>query len=78
NPAKVIYVGDETRDIEAARKSKIKAIAVCWGFNFREILAKYKPDFLIDRPSQLLEVVQHLEEVRSQKSEVRSGIKLTY
>jgi phosphoglycolate phosphatase len=77
NPAKVIYVGDETRDIEAARKSKVKAIAVTWGFNFQDVLAQHKPDFLIDRPNKLLQVLQSLErsnqfnEVRSQKSEVR-------
>jgi phosphoglycolate phosphatase len=57
DPAQVIYVGDETRDIEAARKSKIKSLSVSWGFNFREVLSKHKPDFLIDRPSQLLEAI---------------------
>lgn len=63
---RALYVGDETRDIEAARKSKIKAIAVSWGFNFREVLAKHHPDFLIDRPSQLLEVIQNLESTASE------------
>jgi HAD superfamily hydrolase (TIGR01549 family) len=71
NPNQVIYVGDETRDIEAARKSKIKAIAVSWGFNFREILAQHQPDFLIDRPNQLLEIVQQLESGSRQKLELR-------
>lgn len=58
DPAMVIYVGDETRDIEAARKIQIQVIAVSWGFNSREVLAEQKPDFLISHPSQLIEVVR--------------------
>ena len=54
----VIYVGDETRDIEASKKANIKVIAVAWGFNSPEALAKQNPDFLINHPSELLEVIQ--------------------
>ncbi|MBD2168223.1 HAD-IA family hydrolase [Calothrix membranacea FACHB-236] len=56
-PQEVIYVGDETRDIEASKKANIQVIAVTWGFNSREILAKQKPDFLIHHPSELLTVI---------------------
>ncbi|MBK1987600.1 HAD-IA family hydrolase [Sphaerospermopsis aphanizomenoides BCCUSP55] len=58
-PQAVIYVGDETRDIEAAKKANIKVIAVSWGFNSPEALTKEKPDFLIDHPSELLAVVEN-------------------
>ncbi len=49
----VIYVGDETRDIEAAHKSKIKSVAVSWGFNARDLLEKYKADVIVDTPAEL-------------------------
>ncbi|TVP64920.1 MAG: HAD family hydrolase [Nodularia sp. (in: Bacteria)] len=55
----VIYVGDETRDIEASKKANIKVIAVTWGFNSREALAKQNPNFLINHPSELLKVVKN-------------------
>ncbi|MBD2360246.1 HAD-IA family hydrolase [Anabaena minutissima FACHB-250] len=58
-PQTVIYVGDETRDIEASKKANIKVVAVTWGFNSPEILAKQNPDFLIHKPSELLQVVQN-------------------
>lgn len=58
----VIYVGDEIRDIEAARKSQIKAIAVSWGFNSKEILAEQKPDFLIHQPNELIDVIGSLQQ----------------
>jgi HAD superfamily hydrolase (TIGR01549 family) len=58
----IVYVGDETRDIESSKKINIKAIAVSWGFNSWEVLAKQKPDFLIDKPSELIEVMKLLQE----------------
>lgn len=50
----VIYVGDETRDIEACKKAGVKIIAVAWGFNSKEALYKLRPDTLIDNPKELL------------------------
>ena len=57
NPIDVIYVGDEDRDIVAAKKVKIKNIAVTWGFNSKEKLCKVKPDYLADSPMQILEII---------------------
>jgi HAD superfamily hydrolase (TIGR01509 family) len=53
----VICVGDETRDIEAAQQAGLRIIAVSWGLNSREVLAKHAPDVLIDRPEELLAAV---------------------
>ncbi len=53
----IIYVGDETRDIEAAKKSKVKVIAVTWGFNSANVLAQYNPDFLISCPQELINII---------------------
>ena len=57
NPLDVIYVGDEDRDITAAKKVKIKNIAVTWGFNSKEKLSRVNPDYLIDTPMQILEII---------------------
>lgn len=57
-PEDVIYVGDETRDIEAARKIGIKVISVSWGYNSSQALAAENPDFLIHQPEELLQVVE--------------------
>jgi phosphoglycolate phosphatase len=56
----VIYVGDETRDVESSKKANIKVVAVTWGFNSQEALAKEKPDFLIHDPQELVEVVKNI------------------
>lgn len=57
NKSQVIYVGDETRDIRSARKSKIAVIAVSWGFNSAQILSKHQPDYLVDQPTELLRAI---------------------
>ena len=49
-----VYIGDETRDIQAARLSFIKGVSVSWGFNTRAILEKQRPSFIIDEPKELL------------------------
>ncbi|GET42426.1 HAD-IA family hydrolase [Microseira wollei] len=59
-PQEVIYVGDETRDIEAAKRSQIKMIAVSWGFNSKTVLAEHNPDFLIHHPKELIQVISTL------------------
>lgn len=50
---KAFYVGDETRDIDAAKKAGVRAIAVSWGFNSPEALAGHNPDFLAANPQEL-------------------------
>jgi len=52
-PSQIYYVGDETRDIEAAKKSGVNSIAATWGLNSAKILLKYHPDFLINCPTEL-------------------------
>jgi phosphoglycolate phosphatase len=54
----VVYIGDETRDIHAAQKSNIKAIAVAWGFNSPSVLAQHQPDCLIYHPQELVESLE--------------------
>ena len=51
---KVVYIGDELRDIVAARKLGVKVAAVAWGYNSPESLSKQRPDFLLQRPAELL------------------------
>lgn len=57
-PEQVIYVGDEIRDIEAAKKSKIKIISVTWGFNSKNILKKQNPDFLVNKPQEIIKIIK--------------------
>jgi phosphoglycolate phosphatase len=51
---RVLYVGDEVRDIEAARQAGVDSAAVTWGFQTRPALAALGPTYLFDAPTQIL------------------------
>ena len=53
-PENVIYVGDEVRDIDAARTAGINVVSVTWGLNSKKVLLENNPDFLIDNSTALL------------------------
>lgn len=52
------YVGDEVRDIEAAKKANLKVISVPWGFNDKDLLSKHDPDFIVETPKDILSIVK--------------------
>ena len=58
-PQRALLIGDEIRDIEAARHAGVAAAAVTWGYNRAEALRRQAPDLLIERvedlPRQLLQ-----------------------
>ncbi|MFA9424414.1 MAG: HAD-IA family hydrolase [Sedimentibacter sp.] len=51
-----LYVGDEIRDILAAKNTGIDIVSVAWGYNTVESLKKYKPEYLILEPSELINI----------------------
>lgn len=53
----LMYVGDETRDITAAKKINTKIIAVSWGYNSAGTLAEHNPDYLVNSPAELLQFI---------------------
>lgn len=56
--ADCLYIGDETRDIEAARKVGLKCVAVKWGYGNPDTLESYSPDALVDTPRSLPTVIR--------------------
>jgi phosphoglycolate phosphatase len=48
-PARVIAIGDEVRDIEAARAAGIACGAVTWGYSAPDTLRTLCPDLLFER-----------------------------
>lgn len=48
NKTAVYYVGDEVRDIEAAKRCGVHSVAVTWGFNKKDILIANQPSIIID------------------------------
>ncbi len=56
DPQTLFYVGDTSVDVESARLAGAKAVAVAWGLNTVQALARSTPDYLVEHPRELLEI----------------------
>ncbi|MEN2711715.1 HAD hydrolase-like protein [Sphingomonas sp. NPDC092331] len=56
-PGEVLAVGDETRDIDAAREVGMRAGSVLWGYAAEELLIAMRPDVLFRTPQDIIEHV---------------------
>ena len=55
-----LYVGDTSVDMDTGRNADVKTIGVLWGFRDREELEEHGADFIVDKPEQILEIVNKL------------------
>lgn len=55
-----IYIGDELRDVQAAKSIKLRVIAVTWGFASLKELEGAKPLALIHKPEDLIKILEEL------------------
>lgn len=51
--ADCLLIGDEIRDIEAARESGCAAACVAWGYNHPDALSAKQPDYLFRTPADI-------------------------
>lgn len=58
NKNKVLYIGDEVRDIDACRRIGIKVGCVTWGFNNKTLLVKNNPDYIFHSVKELLDLLE--------------------
>jgi len=56
--SEVIYIGDTRGDVKEAKEAKVKSVAVTWGFHNKKLLEKENPDYLFERPEELLKLVE--------------------
>jgi phosphoglycolate phosphatase len=52
-PADCVYLGDDLRDVQAARAAGMRSIAVAWGYG--ENLPAWHADEIIEEPMDVLE-----------------------
>jgi phosphoglycolate phosphatase len=48
-----LFIGDSATDMEAGRRAGVKTCAVLWGYGRREEMARWAPDYWIERPEDL-------------------------
>jgi phosphoglycolate phosphatase len=52
-PEDCLFIGDSPTDMEAGRRAGVKTCAVLWGYGQREEMARWEPDYWLERPSEL-------------------------
>jgi phosphoglycolate phosphatase len=53
-PEDCLFVGDSASDMEAGRRAGVRTCAVRWGYGDHQEMVRWKPDYWIDAPEQLL------------------------
>jgi phosphoglycolate phosphatase len=56
NRVDCVYIGDEVRDVEAAKKAGVKSVGVTWGFNNAQAIKTADPDITANQPKDLLNI----------------------
>ncbi len=60
DPKQIIYIGDETRDMIAAKKAGVRSIGVTWGFNSEKALHDAGAEFIVNNPKELTDIFNSL------------------
>jgi phosphoglycolate phosphatase len=58
DPAQALAIGDETRDVDAAREVGMQAGSVLWGYAAEDALAGTRPDALFREPQDILDYLE--------------------
>jgi phosphoglycolate phosphatase len=57
---KCFYVGDSDVDVKTANNAGVRCIACTWGFRSKVVLERENPEYIIDSPKEILEVVKEI------------------
>ena len=52
----IYYIGDTTGDMKEGRQAGIRTVGVTWGWHSKELMATSQPDYLFDKPEDLLKL----------------------
>jgi HAD superfamily hydrolase (TIGR01549 family) len=52
----IFYIGDTTGDVIEGKKAQVKTVVVTWGFHDKKKLEKENPDFIVEKPEDLLKL----------------------
>ena len=53
----LFYIGDTKGDIYEGRKAGVNTVAVTWGWHTKKELETLKPDYLVEAPEQLIDLI---------------------
>ncbi|MBQ3181983.1 MAG: HAD family hydrolase, partial [Clostridia bacterium] len=58
SPEEILFIGDSIYDIQTGKNAKMKTIAVTWGYQPQDMLLKENPDFLANKPEDIVNYIK--------------------
>jgi phosphoglycolate phosphatase len=55
-PGDIYYIGDTTGDIKEGKQAGVKTVGITWGWHSKKKMASAKPDYLFEKPVELLQL----------------------
>lgn len=53
-----VYIGDSEVDVETSKNAELPCIAVTWGFRDKKVLESRCPEYIVDSPSDILNIIE--------------------
>ncbi len=57
NPEEIFFVGDSNHEIDVAKETGIKSVAVTWGFTSEKKLKANNPDYIVNNVKELESII---------------------
>ena len=58
NPCECLYIGDTNTDMKTGISACMDVVGVTWGFRDRKELESFNPKYVIDHPSEIIDIVK--------------------
>ena len=59
SPFECLYIGDTDTDMKTGISAGMDAIGVTWGFRDRNELESFNPKYVIDHPSEIIDIFKN-------------------
>ncbi len=53
-----VYIGDSEVDVETSKNANLPCVAVTWGFRDKEVLESLNPEYIVDSPIEILDIIE--------------------
>ena len=60
NKEDCLFVGDSDVDIITGKSNNMTTIAVTWGYKDIDVIRSNNPDYIIDKPQQLINILKEI------------------
>ena len=58
SPCECLYIGDSNTDMKTGIRAGMDVVGVTWGFRDRKELESFNPKYVIDHPSEIIDIVK--------------------